>query len=76
LYIWVFDLFIGMAGYPHSYLYSSSRGKCFYGMACHEVYVKPGGKLNVCVKLLFQGLEKTCAMQLFIILLEFQTCVP
>ena len=35
-----------MAGYPHSYLYSSSRGKCFYGMACHEVHVKPGGKLN------------------------------
>ena len=46
LYIWVFDLFIGMAGYPHSYLYSSSRGKCFYGMACREVHVKPGGKLN------------------------------
>ena len=35
-----------MAGYPRSYLYSSSRGKCFYGMACHEVHVKPGGKLN------------------------------
>ena len=35
-----------MAGYPHSYLYSSSRGKCFYGMACHEGHVKPGGKLN------------------------------
>ena len=35
-----------MAGYPHSYLYSSSRGKCFYGMACREVHVKPGGKLN------------------------------
>lgn len=35
-----------MAGYPHSYLYSSSRGKCFYGMACHEDHVKPGGKLN------------------------------
>ena len=46
LYISVFDLFIGMAGFPHSYLYSSSRAKCFYGMACQEVHVKPGGKLN------------------------------
>ena len=35
-----------MAGYPRSYLYSCSRGTCFYGMACHEVHVKPAGKLN------------------------------
>ena len=47
-----------MAGYPHSYLYSSSRGKCFYGMACREVHVKPGGKLNDLCQVAISRIEK------------------
>ncbi|CAG2217256.1 unnamed protein product [Mytilus edulis] len=35
-----------MVSYPHSYLFTSSRGKCFYGMACKDIYVKSGGRLQ------------------------------
>jgi hypothetical protein len=48
-----------MAGYPRSYLYSSSRGKCFYGMACHEVHVKPGGKLDDLCQVAISRIGKT-----------------
>ena len=72
-----------MAGYPHSYLYSSSRGKCFYGMACHEVHVKPGGKLDDLCQVAISRIGKDmcnkinfCAIKLFILLLELQTFVP
>ena len=47
-----------MAGFPHSYLYSSSRGQCFYGMACQEVHVKPGGKLNDLCQVAISKIEK------------------
>ena len=35
-----------MALYPHSYLFASSRGKCFSGMACKDIIIKSGGKLQ------------------------------
>ena len=35
-----------MDHYPHTYLFTSSRGKCFSDIACMDVCVKSGGKLR------------------------------
>lgn len=36
-----------MACHPHSYVFTSSRGKSFVGrLSCSEIVVKPGGKLD------------------------------